>query len=257
MKRTGYLLLVLLVFLLQGKSQQLPEGNWHLFDADVLGYIYACDGEQLIKTNTQGAELSSYQNSYLGDIAQIDCYKGLVNLVYHKNAGTVILLDNQLAPLGEPVDLAEGGFFDVAAVCTGTDDRLWIADGQSGKLYLIDKNFQVVRQGAVFRQYTNSQKIVNMTWRKSRLFIITGAAEVLIFDEFGTFSNRFSFININQPFLTNRYIYYFKKTHLFQFDYITRMNDTLQLVGAQARAVVESNNQLYLIKNDRIQPLNP
>jgi len=57
------------------RAQAMPQGNWQLVDADVLGFVYLSDGVQLIKTDLKGNQVANYQDSYLGDIQQIDCFK--------------------------------------------------------------------------------------------------------------------------------------------------------------------------------------
>lgn len=245
-----------LIFYLQGNGQSLPKSQWKLLDADVLGFVYLSDGEQLIKAGLDGRQLANYQDSYLGDIQQIDCFKGLKNLVFHIDANTIVLLDNQLAPLGDPLDLTSAGYFDVAAACLGPDDRIWIADGQTGQLLLISSSVEVVQQGAIYHQYTDVPEIEKMVWRNNQLIMITKSNELLVFDQFGTFSNKYSFNQINKPYINYQHVFFLAGNHVLQFNYSLAQTDTIKQVNNAVDAVWQSKNQVYLLEKNRIEPLN-
>ncbi len=252
------LMLLIFVFCVQFflHAQTLPTGDWNNVDADVLGFVYLSDGEQLIKTNPQGQQVANYQNSYLGDIHQIDCFKGLKNLVFHKDANSVVLLDNQLAPLGDPMDLTAGGFYDVSAVCLGSDDRIWMAEAQTGQLLLVAKSMEVLQKGGLYQKFTNASEILKMVWRNNMLFMVTRANELLVFDQFGTFSRKFSFNEIRSPFINYAHMFFLDRQHVLKFNYTVNETDTLYHSNKPIEAVWQSKNQLYLLKENRIEILN-
>lgn len=238
-------------------AQALPQGNWVLYDADVLGFFYLSDGEKLIKTDLQGNVLNNYQNRLLGNITQISCFRGLKVLVYHGSADEALILDNNLAPIGQSLKLYNGGFFEIAAICTGLDGNLWIADRQTGQLLLIDQNMQVVQRGAIFTQYTATAEIKQMTWQNNRLILISQRNDMLIFDQFGTYSGKVSFKQLKQPFLSNNTLYYLLNNALLKFNITTQAVDTLLKFNTMPQAVLKSKNQLYLLKDNNIEKLNP
>lgn len=237
------------------KAQKTPEGSWELFDADVLGYFYLSDGKQLIKTSAEGKYLATYQNNFLGDISQIDCYKGLIALVYHQSANVLVLLDNNLVQLGRNIDLTDAGFYEVYAACLGIDDQIWIADRQSGQLLLLNKNLKVQQEGAVFRQYTNAENIIHLSSRDNLLFMVTDQNEFIIFDRFGTFSNKLTFNEIKHPFLTGESLFFMDEKWLFQTHLNTFETDTITKINNTTNAVLKSKNQLYLLEDNKINKL--
>ena len=234
----------------------MPQGDWHLVDADVLGFVYLSDGVQLIKTDLKGNQVANYQDNYLGDIQQIDCFKGLKNLVFHKDANAIVLLDNQLAPLGDPMDLSAKGYYDVSAACLGPDDQIWIADGQTGQLLLVTKSLEVLQRGAVYFNYTNAVEIVKMVWRNNMLLVLTRTGELLIYDQFGTFSHKFSFKKINKPYVNYEYLYYVDEQDVLRFNYTVNETDTMYKGIKTIDAVWQSKNQLYLLEKNQIEILN-
>ncbi len=246
------ILLLITFFSIQG---QMPKGNWQLFDADVLGYFYLSDGKQLVKVSTQGSSKATYQNSFLGEITHIDCFKGLKILVYHQNANVLVLLDNNLVQLGKNINLTDAGYFEISSACLGIDDRIWIADQQKGQLLLLNKNMQVEHEGAFYRQYTNANKIKHFTSRANKLFMVTEDNELIIFDRFGTFINKLSFTTISHPYLTTSNLYYMSENWLLQTHLETFNTDTITKINNAAKGVLKSKNDLYLLEDNKINKL--
>lgn len=238
-------------------AQNLPEEKWYLFDADVMGHFYKSNGETLIKTDLRGNEMANYQNSFLGEIVSIDCFKGLINLVYHGSANTAVLLNNQLAPIGQPIEPDKAGFYEIAAICTAADDNFWIADAQTGQLLLIDKNMQIVQRGAIFTQYMSTSKVQKMSWRNNNLIIINQHNEVLFFDQFGTFSRKTTLKEMSHPFISNQSIYYIARGALVKFNFSNQQIDTVSKNVDSKHVVFKSKNALYLFDGKYIKPLNP
>jgi hypothetical protein len=248
-----FILLILTTsIVLNSSAQKIPEGNWRIADVDVLGNFYFSDGSDLIKIKSDGTVLNEYQDNLLGDIYQIDCHKGLKVLVFHQVSNNVVLLDNQLAPLGEAIDLSSGMFYDVASVCLGSDDKLWIADEQTGQLKLVDQTLNILQTGVVFRQYTSAEKILQFVQRGNLLLMITSDNELLVFDHFGSFVRKHSFKSLTNSWLGLNNMLYISQNKGIRFNYKLNSFDTISSVGNDIKAIFESKNQLYLLEENKI-----
>ncbi|PLX25666.1 MAG: hypothetical protein C0599_00290 [Salinivirgaceae bacterium] len=236
-------------------AQKLPDSDWKIQDADILGNFYFSDGTDLVKTKVDGTILDEYQDQLLGDIYQIDCYKGLKVLVFHQTTNNVLILDNQLAPLGEAIDLSDGMFYDIAAVCLGADDKLWIADEQTGQLKLVDRTLSVIQTGVVFRQYTSAEKIVRFVNRGNLILMTTSDNELLVFDHFGSFISKHSFKSLFHSWLGVSGLFYMSGDQMIKYSYNRGLFDTVAEVGNEINGILESKNQLYLLEENRIKKL--
>jgi hypothetical protein len=236
-------------------AQQLPVDHWDNIDADVLGNFYVSKGSELLKFQIDGKVTAEYQDKLLGDIDQIDCYKGLKILVFHNTSNTVVLLNSQLAPIGQSIDLSDGNFYDVAAVCLGADDQLWIADEQSGQLKLVDPTLHVIQTGVVFRQYTSAEKIEQFAKRGNLLLMVTSDAELLVFDDFGSFVSKHSFKKLDFSWIGIDRLLYLTNRQVFGFSYKWNSFDTISTSDNPINGVLESKNQLYLLEDNRIKKI--
>lgn len=236
-------------------SQNMPKGNWQIADVDVMGNIYLSDGQKLIKTSISGKEEANYKNSFYGDIKQIDCFKGLMILVYHKETSTIVMLDKNLAPIGKPLNLNDADIYNAEAVCLNDNNQVWIADMQTTQLVLLDKNMKPIAKGAIFGQYTSANEIMNMVFRNNQLVLHTSNNEILTFDRFGTFKGRNSFTEINHPFSINNFTFFISNHTLLRLNHQTQQIDSLGSTQNKNTLLVKSKNQLYLLDQNNIEPI--
>lgn len=252
-----HFLIIITIFLATygGHSQKLPEGDWKIFDSDILGSIYISNGQVLKKLNTEGKIQAEYQNQLLGDITHIDCYKGLKILVFHSLSNNVVLLNNQLAPVGITINLDNGNMFDVAAVCLGTDDNIWIADEQDGQLKLADQSLNIIQKGVIYRQYTSAETIIQFAQRGNRVLMVTSDNELLQFDQFGSFISKHTFNTLKYSWIGNVNLFFTSDNQALSFSYKWSSFDSIQSINHSVNAILESKNQLYLLEENRITKL--
>ncbi|MDA3866738.1 MAG: hypothetical protein PF489_08330 [Salinivirgaceae bacterium] len=237
-------------------AQQLPKGNWDMFDVDILGNMYMCDNHTLIKADINGKPLANYENNFLGEIKQIDCFTGLKLLVFHNQSNTLVLLDKNLAPLGEAFDLNSAELYSVGAACLNSRDQIWVADMQQKQLLLFDNKMNTLEQGAVFGRYTSSNVIRQMVFRGGVLKLITDDNEILLFDQFGTFMSKHSFKELKHPFFSHRDILFSDGSQHLRFLHASLETDTIIPQTQSDNMLIESKNQLYLISGNSIKKLN-
>lgn len=249
---------VLLIVMLpiQLNAQKIPQGAWTKSDYDAMGNFYLTDSEKLVKWENGSNKLFEYKNSFYGEIFQIDCYRGLTTLVFHKETSIIVLLDNTLSPIGNAIQLNNAGLYQVGAACLSDNNQIWIANLQTAQLILIDRNMNTVSKGAVFGQYTSSSDITNMKFRNDKLVMYTANHEILTFDRFGTFSGRHSFHSLRAPLLRNNDSYFFEHLNLLKFNHITQQIDTIKTGTNEKDILLPIKNQLYLLNNNTLKPIN-
>lgn len=237
-------------------SQQIPSGDWLQTDYDAMGNYYLTDNEKLIKWDSQKQNHITYKNSFYGDIYQIDCYRGLTNMVFHKETAVIVLLDNTLSIIGNPLELNNGGHYQIGAACLSDNNQLWIADMQTMQLLLIDRNMNTVAQAAVFGQYTSATEIQKMVYRNGQIIMYTSDNEIITFDRFGTFSGRHTFTSLRNPLVKNNDTYFFDSNSLLKFNHATHQIDTIKTTIDKNTILLQSKNGLYLLSRNKLTQLN-
>ena len=74
------------------KLLEVPKNNQ--IEVDQYGYFYIIDQDNLIKYDSEGHTLYHYSNKLLGNIDQIDISNPLRPLLFYKDQGLIIVLDN-------------------------------------------------------------------------------------------------------------------------------------------------------------------
>lgn len=249
---------LILFFIVLGQSvllsQTIPSYNWKILSYDVLGNIYLSDGNQIIKSDINNKVLARYEDSFLGEITNIDVYNGLYILVYHADANSLVILNNELTEIGNPINLNEKNLFDIQCAFFGENDKIWIVDSQNLQLKEIDKNGYVVKQASYIGNYTTASKILKCIYRNNTIYLITNEGELLIFDKFGVFSQKISLGNVSSFTVANRNLIYIQNKNILQLNIKTSTLDTIKNnLSVNVKAVFPIRNKFYIFKSNKLE----
>lgn len=96
-------LFVLLLIFNTSNAQNIHEKPFKLFsksekiELDQYGFIYHINKDNLVKFNKEGVPLYNYSNKLLGNITQLDISNSLRPLLFYKDQGIILALDNTLS----------------------------------------------------------------------------------------------------------------------------------------------------------------
>ena len=109
------------------KLLEVPKNNQ--IEIDQYGYFYIIDQDNLIKYDSEGHTLYHYSNKLLGNIDQIDISNPLRPLLFYKDQGLIIVLDNTLSQQKEPISLNELGLYQTSCIANSNfDNGIWLYD---------------------------------------------------------------------------------------------------------------------------------
>ena len=128
-------LLILTVNLRNTFSQEINESKLevhnssHITEIDQYGFIYDIEKDNLIKYDSQGNELYNYSNKLLGEITQIDISNPLRPLLFYKDQGIILALDNTLSQQKSQISLNELGLYQTNCISNSNfDNGIWLYD---------------------------------------------------------------------------------------------------------------------------------
>ena len=96
-------LFVLLLIFNTSNAQNINEKPFKLFsksekiEIDQYGFIYHINKDNLVKFSKEGVPLYNYSNKLLGNITQLDISNPLRPLLFYKDQGIILALDNTLS----------------------------------------------------------------------------------------------------------------------------------------------------------------
>ena len=169
------------------KSKDIPVAL-KLLEVDNLGNIYILNVDnRLTKHDKDGKLLFEHYDKQLGIVDAIDVSNPLQILVYYKDYGHIMYLDNTLAPI-QTFDLNSDKYFGIETVCQSNDNHIWVVDPTIQRIIKLDKNLNSVYETNNFGDLgLKNSEILKMRENGNYLVALHKTNGFLIFDNFGQF----------------------------------------------------------------------
>ena len=227
------------------------------FALDNIGEMYILTpGNQLKKYNGKGDSVGVFnQVTQYGKLAYVDAQNPWKVILFYQNFSTIVLLDKYLNQL-TAINLRNKNIFRVQAVTTSYDNNIWLYDEQDNKLKKIDDNGNILSESVDFRLLFDSvpdpTKIID---RDGFVYLYDPQKGVYIFDYYGSFKSKLTFLNWTGFNVIGKSIYGFDKKNIYKYtppipDYITY---TLPLELQESSALQFANHKMYVLKNSQLK----
>jgi hypothetical protein len=265
----NYLLLVFLISI-GCKTFSIPDqlanydikGNIKEAKVDQLGNIYLLkEYNNIVKYNPDLIFQYEYADNTLGEVTTIDVSDPLKILIYKKDYGLLIILDNTLAELNR-INLYELDYQSVSAVGTALDRNIWIYD---------DINYQLLKINDQGRTLINSISLVDqglqniqpshIQEKSGKLILQDYQNGIFLFDNLGQYIQTFPFSTYKPLQFDGQNIIYFNKNKIVVYDTKFFNEKTIALEpkeeSTELKNAILKNNKIYYIYNDglNIYPL--
>lgn len=171
-------------------------------------YIVTSDNT-IIHYDKNNVELFRYSNRRRGNISDVNVSNPIKVLLYFRDFGNVVLLDNTLAPIQE-FSLSELGYSDISAVGVSNDDGFWIYDPLRFRLRKILNNGQILFESANLIDYgIYSPLIFKIIENGNKVILADTNKGFYVFNNFGQFLRYIPVDNIVSFQFDGRYITFF------------------------------------------------
>ena len=223
--------------------------NFTSVTSDNLGNIYLTKGDILEKYDSEGKFMKNLSNKALGNITFVDAQNPLKILLYYRSFQQIVLLDNMLAPSGNPISLDALGYSQATLVCTSHNNGLWIYTPQNSELIRFEQNLTLSRQTGNITQLTGIKITPNfLTEQNHQVFLNDTANGILIFDIYGTYNRTIPLKGLSHFQVSNEKIFYLKDGKLKSYDLRTLEEQELSLPAGDVLDVRTEKEKLYLLK---------
>tara|TARA_B100001248_G_scaffold199046_1_gene153398 strand:+ start:728 stop:1564 length:837 start_codon:yes stop_codon:yes gene_type:complete len=239
------------------KLLEVPKNNQ--IEIDQYGYFYIIDQDNLIKYDSEGHTLYHYSNKLLGNIDQIDISNPLRPLLFYKDQGLIIVLDNTLSQQKEPISLNELGLYQTSCIANSNfDNGIWLYDIDVNEIIKINHLSQVnYRSGNLSVLIPNMEfPILNLKEKNRKLYVVT-RNKIFVMDQFGSL---LSVINLSAEkglIIKEKNIITYDGNAICQFDILDFKIDTLLKTKEYFKIMKLENNIVAVSKNrSRINYVN-
>ena len=239
------------------KLLEVPKNNQ--IEIDQYGYFYIIDQDNLIKYDSEGHTLYHYSNKLLGNIDQIDLSNPLRPLLFYKDQGLIIVLDNTLSQQKEPISLNELGLYQTSCIANSNfDNGIWLYDIDVNEIIKINHLSQVnYRSGNLSVLIPNMEfPILNLKEKNRKLYVVT-RNKIFVMDQFGSLLSVITLSAEKGLIIKEKNIITYDGNAICQFDILDFKIDTLLKTKEYFKIMKLENNIVAVSKNrSRINYVN-
>ncbi len=239
------------------KLLEVPKNNQ--IEIDQYGYFYIIDQDNLIKYDSEGHTLYHYSNKLLGNIDQIDISNPLRPLLFYKDQGLIIVLDNTLSQQKEPISLNELGLYQTNCIANSNfDNGIWLYDIDVNEIIKINHLSQVnYRSGNLSVLIPNMEfPILNLKEKNRKLYVVT-RNKIFVMDQFGSLLSVITLSAEKGLIIKEKNIITYDGNAICQFDILDFKIDTLLKTKEYFKIMKLENNIVAVSKNrSRINYVN-
>lgn len=226
------------------------------FSVDNIGEVYLITPEnQLKKYNEKGDSAGVFNEvRKYGKLTYVNCENPWKTILYYQNFSTILLLDKYLNVVSS-INLRRQNIFRVQAVATSYDNNIWLFDEQDNKLKKINDNGDIMMESVDFRMLFDSvpdpKQIID---RDQFVYLYDPQKGVYIFDHYGTFKNKLTFLHWKDIDVIGKDIYGFDDENLYKYSPPVPDFSTYQL-PVQLRnssSLKIRNEKVYVLKDNRL-----
>ena len=232
------------------------KGNFSYLNVDNLDNLYLItNNNQLKKLDANGDSVAVFNDvKKYGNLAYVDVTNPLKALLYYKNYSTVVMLDRLLAARNN-INLRKQNMFYVNTVTLSYDNYIWIFDEEDFKMKKIDEEGKILQASTDWRMLFDTVPApVKIIDRDNFVYLYDPEKGFYIFDYYGSFKNRLTFLNWTNVEVNGNNVYGFADNKLYSY-----VLKSLQLKEYKLPAffgdylsIKVMNNKIYLLKGDRI-----
>jgi hypothetical protein len=249
-----YKTLLFILFFLQSDFELIKkiDKKTDFIVLDNLGFLYLYENYSLYKYSGNGNLISNFTNLTYGKLSVFDASDPYMLLLYYQDLNRIVFLDNQLAPIGNSINLDEFELYQVNKVCKSKEFAVWIYDDFDKRLIQYGFNPKGILNEINLSLLNISGEISFIRESGNHLYLSTNE-QLYIFDIYGTFIKKVN-IRIPDSFqVLNNKIMYSINHKLFIYSPKENHTDTLNIDFVKnIQKMLINNEYLYVQKKDSL-----
>ncbi len=174
---------------------------------DDLSNVYSVDSTyRLKKYRSNGQQFAEYNNTLYGIPGSFDFTNPFQPLVFYPGIGRIVSLDANLSVV-ETFFLRDLNLIDVGCIVRSKDNHFWVYDNIDAKIKKIDVTGRVLTESLLVNMYWDEDiQITKLQDVGKYIVALVQGRGLLIFDLFGTMSNKLILEGISNFFISGNHI---------------------------------------------------
>jgi len=230
---------------------QIPNVNADFIKVDPFGNIYAVKKSQLSKFSPQGKLLFTYSDKTLGVISSMDVFNPMKIMLFYQDAGVLVFLNEQLAPINNSVSLFEANYFSISLASYSAANQIHLYDEVNKYLITMDFFMREISKTPIHFSGFNPVKMIEL--EEKSLALHDPKTGVYLFDAFSTFNKLIPVITSQPIEVTSELIYFTRDKEIAIYNYKTMSTLTQQLpVSDVLQTLIHRNNMIILLQDGTV-----
>jgi len=121
-------------------SKYRPES----FSIDFNGTIFLISENTLYKLDKSYNKETEFSNKMYGKISSVDVSNPFKLLLFYKETGMLVFLDNHLKEIQSPISLPKQGLVNTELACSGSDNSFWIYYNDTHQIIKFDYKINAI-----------------------------------------------------------------------------------------------------------------
>ncbi len=183
---------------------------------DIQGNVFLVHGSNLNMLPADGTKPLNYSEPTYGNIAQVDAGIASKILVFYRESGTIILLNSELSPVGNPLSLFNKSLMTVSLAAMGNPNKIVLYDEANQDLLITDLNLNSINRTHITFPgdfHPTDMQVIP----EHRIALLDTIHGICLFDFFGTFEKEIPIPGVKAMQLMKDQLIYQKDNKLYQY----------------------------------------
>lgn len=248
------ILIILLAVLMQSSTplfEITTEANQ--IYSDNLGNLYVVKDFSLLKYNPSGNLLFTYSDNFMGEISSISIGEGLKVMVYYRDNGQMVVLDNTLSQIASAVNLNFNNLGTTTLATSSVQNSFWFYDPIGGAIIRTTNTISVIFNSGNLSQLLNYRINPNfMVEYSNRLYLNDPEIGIMVFDIFGTYLKTIPIKGLIKFQVAEKGLYFYSNNHLYFYDFQNFNQIDIPLPVKGALQALVSNKMLFILSDNTV-----
>ena len=222
---------------------------------DIQGNVFLAHGSNLNVHSADGKKPLNYSNPIYGNISQVDAGIASKILVFYRESGTIILLNNELSPIGNQLSLFDKSLMTVSLAAMGNPNKIVLYDEANQDLLITDLSLNSINRTHITFPgdfHPTDMQVVP----EHRIALLDTIHGICLFDFFGTFEKEIPIPGVKAMQLMKNQLIYLKDNKLYLYNLPTKSSPmSIEAIDIQLPEIKQFHffqNTLYYIDANNI-----
>ena len=246
------ILLLSLICPLQAQTDEsvVIEQISQIIAVDPQGNVYAVNDASLYKYSPNGILLYSYTDNMLGNIASIDVDNPLKIMLYYREAGSILFLNDKLAPVGDVIDLFSKGLTTISLATYSTKNNILLFDEANTDLIILDFYFN--EKERIHYNFEHFHPVILKDINEKKIYMQDAMTGIYFFDSFGTYDKNIAVLSDYPVQVVKDFIFYIKNNQLNSYNYSQLEANIMTNLPEKTRQAIVFQNNIILSNGQTI-----